>query len=276
VAQVGDFQLYVHIQDGQSADSTTELIKKWGRALANPERVFGGAEIVFSWASETDSGMYDAINRGFNTLLAKVAQQNPANVIMSWLNADDIIAPGALQTAVQFFRETNYRWVTGIPCVLREDSTIADFKDVPYGFAREFLRKGLYDGRHFGSYFGFVQQEGTFWRQSLWQDAGPLDANLRLAGDWDLWRRFAVHSDLVTLRAILGFHRRRHGQLSSNMEAYYEEVDQILSTNPATPIGKAQSSGDGIVGLVGRWNLGTSRWEIDEDRHVPTLTGAPT
>ena len=38
----------------------------------------------------------------------------------------------------------------------------------------------------------FLQQEGMFWRSSLWQAVGGAYGAMRLAGDFDLWRRFAA------------------------------------------------------------------------------------
>ena len=259
VSQVGNFDIYYHIQDSKSSDSTVEIIKKWERVLSNPETCHQNSRIYFSWVSESDAGMYDAINLGFRHLLDLIGDSNPEKVVMGWINGDDTLAQGALQTVVEFFSNTHYKWVTGIPSLIRDDSAIVNIRDSPCCFSRHLLRKGFYDGRH----FQFVQQEGSFWLQSLWEVAGPLRSDLKLAGDWDLWRRFAEHSELVTLSAVLGFHRRRDGQLSSSMKAYHREVDEVLDSLNSTFIGE-EPLVDRYLALIGRWNTDTSEWQVDE------------
>ena len=258
VSQVGDFDLSYHIQDSQSSDSTVNIIKKWERILAEPRNPFFNPRISFSWTSESDQGMYDAINRGFEVLIKKFGDSNSKNTVMSWINGDDIFTHGSLQTAVSFFRDTDYSWITGVPSLVRHDSVIMEIRDYPCYFSRHFLEKGLYDGRH----FQFVQQEGTFWRRSLWEATGSLDLRLKLAGDWDLWRRFAQNTDLVTLSAVLGLHRRRFGQLSSTLELYHKEVDDIL-TKQNFLLKDKEYLDDKYFAFTARWNLVTSQWQID-------------
>jgi hypothetical protein len=50
-----------------------------------------------------------------------------------------------------------------------------------------------------------------------------------LAGDLDLWKRSAKHSDLIMVDTILGCFRVREGQLSTNMAKYYAEADASLT-----------------------------------------------
>ncbi len=71
---------------------------------------------------------------------------------------------------------------------------------------------------------------------------GGLNESLRLAGDFDLWRRMAVHAEYYCINSLTGIHRRRAGQLSSNMEAYTREVTELLKSElrPATPKQKYQ------------------------------------
>ena len=169
--------------------------------------------------------MYDGINKGFEKLFEKVQGVAPENILMTWINSDDKFATGAIQTVSSFLNDSEKsEWVTGLPCLILSDGTIVDVRDSPCAFARIYLRQGRYDGRT----LPFLQQEGTFWRASLWQKTGGLNAQLRLAGDWDLWRRFAEYNELITMRAVLGFHRRLQGQLSEDRDGYYREIDQII------------------------------------------------
>jgi hypothetical protein len=63
----------------------------------------------------------------------------------------------------------------------------------------------------------------------LWEKTGGLNANFRFAGDFDLWRRFAMQSDLVIVDTILGCFRVRTGQLTDDMKRYHAEIDSSLS-----------------------------------------------
>jgi hypothetical protein len=86
------------------------------------------------------------------------------------------------------------------------------------------LHAGLHDDRH----LAFVMQEGSFWRGWLWQRAGGLRPDLRLAGDYDLWRRFAEWAALYPCDQVLAVHRRHPSQLSAQTSRYMEEIDKAV------------------------------------------------
>ena len=223
--QVGDYDIFYHIQDCESTDATLDIIKYWEQMALEKPAFLGRAKIHFSWSSERDSTMYDGLNKGFEKLFGKLQGVAPENILMTWINSDDKLATGAIQTASSFLNSSEKSaWLTGLPCLTLSDGTIVDVRDSPCAFGRLYLRQGRYDGR----VLPFLQQEGTFWRGGLWQKTGGLNAQLRLAGDWDLWRRFAEYNELITMRAVLGFHRRLQGQLSEDRDGYYREIDNII------------------------------------------------
>jgi glycosyltransferase involved in cell wall biosynthesis len=220
-----DYEIFYHVQDCESSDTTLDIIKFWEQIASAKPAFLGRAKIHFSWSSERDASMYDGINKGFEKLFEKVQGVASENILMTWINSDDKFATGAIRTASSFLNHSEKsEWVTGLPCLILSDGTIVDVRDSPCAFARIYLRQGRYDGRT----LPFLQQEGTFWRASLWQKTGGLNAQLRLAGDWDLWRCFAEYNELITMRAVLGFHRRLQGQLSEDRDGYYREIDQII------------------------------------------------
>ena len=217
VGQSGDFSITYHVQDGGSTDGTLELLAKWAARLKGdfPIRCRG---VEFSFSSAPDKGLYDAVNRGFEAC-------GPADV-MAWINADDLFQPGAFNSVAQIFtRFADIDWVTGRPNVMDESGATVHISSL-IPFPRQALAAGIFDGR-FACHF--VQQEGTFWRQSLWKKAGGLNADFRLAGDLDLWRRFARHADLVMANVLFGCFRTRPGQLSGNIDAYRAEFDAALT-----------------------------------------------
>lgn len=225
VSQRGEFRLRYHVQDGGSSDDTVEILRQWEERL-NHGNPFGGADVEFSWQSLPDGGMYDALNRGFSHVLSQINAGSVINPILTWINADDILLPNALRTVCDYFSQNHWaQWVTGVSTIMAESGSIADTSPSPRGFSQAALAAGEHDGRR----FPFVQQEGTFFRHSLWSLAGGLSQNFRLAGDWDLWRRFAAHAELIKLRCALAVHRRHSAQLSASMSRYYNEVDNAAS-----------------------------------------------
>jgi hypothetical protein len=144
--------------------------------------------------------------------------------------------------------------VTGIPSVITDSGAITDVRDSPYAYSRRDLAAGRHDGRR-GAFF---QQEGTFWTRALWDEVGGINRDTQLAGDWDLWRRMARYTDVVTVRAVLALHRRHPGQLTSQLERYWAEVDALQRAQP-------QSGDDRFdnIGLVGMWKPDSKTWDLD-------------
>jgi glycosyltransferase involved in cell wall biosynthesis len=219
VSQAGPFTIRYHVQDGGSKDRTLEILAAWKSRLAHDFPVFCEG-IEFSFASAPDRGAYDALNRGFAACAYAHADA------MAWIGADDRFEPGAFATVEEIFRGfPDIDWVTGRPTVISEVGSMLSLSPI-IPFPRKAIAAGIFDGR---SAPPFIEQEATFWRPRLWQEAGGVDPNFRLAGDFDLWRRFARHTDLVIVDAILGCFRVRAGQLSEDMARYRAEIDASLS-----------------------------------------------
>jgi hypothetical protein len=204
--------------------------------------------------------MYDAVQKGFEALLRSLPADAHERAIISWINSDDRFTPNAFHTVAQFLADNpDERWVTGLPCLIREDGCIADIRLEDCGYARARLAKGEYDGRQFPP----VMQEGTFWTHALWKQVGGLNVTLRLAGDWDLWRRMARFARLINLRAVLAYHRRRPGQLSGEMSAYWAEIDHLLKH--ADPTASAVTAAVDRIALEGAW---MAAWRTHEQKWV--------
>jgi len=217
VSQAGPFSIWYHIQDGGSKDATLKLLAAWRSRLARDFPTFCEG-IKFSFASEPDRGLYDAVNRGFTACGDSDA--------MAWINADDRFEPGAFATVEEIFRGfPDIEWLTARPTVIAESGSLMNVSPI-IPFPRQAIAAGIFDGRFARS---FIEQEATFWRPRLWQKTGGVDPNFRFAGDFDLWRRFARQTDLVIVDAILGCFRMRAGQLSADMARYRAEIDASLS-----------------------------------------------
>ena len=209
------FSVYYHVQDGGSTDGTQKKLDKFS---AEVKKSTTGNKFIFSWDSRPDKGMYHAIN------LAVERLHIPKDSFMGWINADDLICEGCfdhLSQVTDAFPQIH--WLGGKPLVMdMAGNVLSQGQSAWYG--QQFLQHGLCDGVH----WPYVQQEGTFWRKALWDAAGGLTPNTRLAGDWDLWRRMAQHTSYVQLPWHTGIFRKRPGQVSQDTSAYATEVSNTL------------------------------------------------
>jgi hypothetical protein len=223
VQQAGPFEVFYHVQDGGSSDGTLEKLEAWRQRFQEQSGALRCRGVHFSFSSESDRGMYDAINRGFAAL------QVPPHGYMTWLNADDCLYPGALAfvaDCLERFPEVSL--LGGRSCEMDESGATVRIHEQQV-YADKTLRAGLHDGRR----LPFVMQEGAFWRAAAWSHCGGCRVDLRLAGDFDLWRRMAAFCSFVSADTLLGAHRVHKGQLSGDREAYFGEVEAALAGAPA-------------------------------------------
>lgn len=182
------------VVDGGSTDDSVAIIERY-------------AQHIHWWVSEPDRGQYDAVQKGF-------AQST--GELMYWLNSDDMLQRRALHVVAEVFQSfPEVQWLTGLASEYHPDGQNIQRITLPWcRWSR--LRYLTYD-------FQFIQQESTFWRRGLWEQAGGhLSADLQLAGDMELWARFFRHARLHTVQSLLGgFRYRREGQRSRDFRERY-------------------------------------------------------
>ena len=280
ISQRGAFRVRYHIQDGFSRDGTLSRVKQWAAQLREGGIPIGCEGVEFSFDSSRDGGMYDAINKGFSALGLPEDTQSPGDFYMTWLNSDDCLMPGALSLSAHLFqRFERVQWLGGRPCEIDASGCITRIHE-----AQIYPERTLVSGLHEGNHLPFVMQEGTFWRSTLWSKVGGLNRGLRLAGDFDLWRRMATHASYLCVDTILAGHRRHPEQLSESLAGYYAEVDRLLSGAAAelrdTEWSRFQKwyarsavARDGTyAGQVAVYSSGSREWTI-EHRSFPTPLG---
>jgi glycosyltransferase involved in cell wall biosynthesis len=145
------------VMDGGSIDSTLDILKSYGNRLV--------------WMSSPDSGQSEAINKG----LAR-----SSGLILTWLNSDDTLLPGAVSMAVEWFRRyPDLDLLYGNAIFVNEDGDYlfnTDVKDCSFGQMVRTCRNP-------------ICQPASFFSREAWQKAGGLDTNLHYFLDWDLWLR---------------------------------------------------------------------------------------
>ena len=116
------------IVDGGSKDGTVEIIKEYAEKTLNSQLLT--PNFTFRWLSESDQGMYDAINKGI-----KMATGDVVGI----LNADDVLASDdTLAHIVSAFNTDSYPLA---PDSSRIDAVYADIRFVKEGETVEAVRK---------------------------------------------------------------------------------------------------------------------------------------
>ena len=152
-----DFELIV--VDGGSADGTRELLQEYAPRLA-------------WWVSEPDRGQSDAFNKGFARAQGRY---------FVWLNADDVLLPGALAAAKAALADGRHAWASGdFVRVTADLRVLACFRGPTSQPA--WLRRPDAPIT--------VCRPSSFFSAALFREVGGFGPELRYAMDIDLWLRF--------------------------------------------------------------------------------------
>jgi glycosyltransferase involved in cell wall biosynthesis len=206
--QLGPDGEYI-VMDGGSTDGSVEIIQQHAAALTH-------------WESERDAGQYDAVTRGFARTTGDV---------MAWLNSDDLYCPWAFSLVREIFETLpEVQWLT-TTMQIRWDAEGRPVRTlhVP-GYSRTAARCGEHLPKPGAFSLGWIQQESTFWRRSLWEKAGAqVGAGYPLAGDFELWLRFFQHADLYAVETPLGGFRFHGDQKTGGDRGdYLAEAERAL------------------------------------------------
>jgi glycosyltransferase involved in cell wall biosynthesis len=181
--------------DGGSTDGSIDLLREYEQRYE------------LAWATGPDSGMYDAINRGF-----AMAQGD----VLTYLNSDDLILPWTVECAVRALSSSGAGVVFGD--VVKVDETDGSLQLV---FAPPFHPDYLL-------YLGSLFQPAVFWRRSVLDSAGQFDERLGFGGDLDFWLRAMAHHRLHKVNEVLAVERRhRRAKTYASADAWREEEKRI-------------------------------------------------
>jgi glycosyltransferase involved in cell wall biosynthesis len=184
--------------DGGSTDDTMAIVDQYRQKLA--------------WVvSEKDRGQSHAINKG----MARATGE-----ILTWLNSDDMLAPGALASMALAFHTSRADMVAGICRIYSEgvliDQHLTCCPDGPLPIDDLLDLEGCWLQGKF-----FYQPEVMF-RRALWERAGGrVDESLYYSMDYELWLRFAEAGAVLHAigRPVAWF--RRHSEQKTDAEARF-------------------------------------------------------
>ena len=204
-------------------DGTLDILAQWEAFLEKRPLFMQCRELRFTWASSPDSGMYEAINKGFRFL------SPPENGLMAWCNTDDVYAPGTFSSVAHAFAHNpGLRWLCGQSLGLT-CGALHSCRSTHNPYPHYLVSNYCCDG----TAWAYIPQGTTFWKGDLWRDAGELNTNLRFAGDFELWPRFAAHAEMAHLNMPLSVFMFRDNQLSVQLSgdgqpSFYKQEEELL------------------------------------------------
>jgi glycosyltransferase involved in cell wall biosynthesis len=184
------------VVDGESSDRTLDVINKYKQKISKV--------IVHK-----DKTMYEALLRGFN---------NANGEYFCWINSDDyLLDERSVERAVNYIQKYKQEWFNcNIAIAKNYDKPKKYF---PFLYPKWILKKGLANN----CFWGFVQQENTIFSKKLYNKVNGVNPNFKMAGDYDLWKRFAQYEKLNPVNLDFACHRKSANQLT-DLDNYYKEI----------------------------------------------------
>jgi len=203
--------------DGASTDGTPAVLERYREKLA----------LVIS---EPDQGQSNAINKGMSKATGE---------ILTWLNSDDMLAPGALAAVALAFDLNRADMIAGV-CRLYQDGRLlaqhlTACTDGPLPL------DNLLDLDHGWNAGQFFHQPEVMFTRELWLRAGGyLDEQLYFSMDYELWLRFArAGAHLHVIGRPLAWFRVHPEQKTYAMSSFLPELtacrDNFVRKNGLAP-----------------------------------------
>lgn len=196
--------LEILVVDGGSTDETLEVLRRLeGEGVA--------------WTSEPDRGQSDALNKGLGRAQGE---------ILSYLNSDDLLLPGAVAAAVEALGGA------AGPAVVYGDLEVIDGaggmiyrQPAPALTRRRMIDRGQY-----------VTQPGAFWSRAVQEEVGLFDVGLRYAMDQDFFVRAAGRFPLIRLpRTQAAFRMHEASKTSEAAERMWREALLVAERHGLRP-----------------------------------------
>jgi hypothetical protein len=174
VLEQGYPNLQFIVVDGNSTDGSVEILERYRSRLA---------DLVI----EPDRGQSDGLNKGF---------ARASGDILTWVNSDDLLEPGALFRVAQAFATPGVDMVAG-GCrqigLSRGQIILNHHNRLPFGIPIALPLGLLLDVNRFWFTGSFFYQPEVFFSRDIWKrSGGKLRTDLNYVLDYDLWVRMAA------------------------------------------------------------------------------------
>ena len=157
IADQKDVDVEYIVIDGGSTDGTVKWLME-----TTSQQMAGNYHLAF--VSEADEGMYDALNRGFDTA---------SGDIFAWLNCDEQYLPGTLSFVRDWFVDhPDADMLSGGALLIRPDGELLAFRKAHP------LRRRYLEAAHL-----YNLSCGIFFRRRVWEQGLRFDASYRYLGD---------------------------------------------------------------------------------------------
>lgn len=199
------------VVDAASSDGSQEILQRYAPRLS---------QLII----EPDEGQSHGLNKGLDLATGD---------ILTWINSDDMLAPGALRRAALAFLDNLCDLIVGGCERITENSAevtslhhpaLPYGRAVPLGFFEHFMWTNSWER---GDYF--YQPEVLFtadiWRRS----GGYLKQHLYWAMDWELWIRMGLAGAIIThIPDTIGRSREHEAQKTTSEQRYLHQLKNIL------------------------------------------------
>jgi glycosyltransferase involved in cell wall biosynthesis len=174
---------------GQSYPHLEYLVFDDGSTDATP-RILAAYSDRISWESQPNMGQTPTINKGW---------QRSRGEIVTWLNSDDTLLPGALEKVVTFFRQNpDVDIVFGDTLFTQEDGTPIESSK----------GRGVFDYEKFVvECENPIAQPSAFIRRRVLDNVGLLDPHYYYFMDWDFWLRSGGRHRIAYYPELLSTYR---------------------------------------------------------------------
>lgn len=179
------------VVDGGSTDNSVEIIRKY-------------SDKITWWCSEKDGGQSAAFNKGFSHAKGQLG---------CWVNADDILLPGALRAVIEHsMKYPRCEWIGGGVVWLNKDLTI---KKCSFNTQIPKSLQAICPGFIVGG-------PSSFFSVKALRELGGFDERLHYAMDNDLWLRMlncGMKLDILP-RYIWTFREHESSKTTMNLTAH--------------------------------------------------------
>lgn len=198
---------YIVVDPG-STDGSRDLIRAYAGRIDH---------VVF----EKDDGAAEGLNNGF---------RHATGELFGFLNADDVLFPGALATVAAAARSSDADVLSGHSVMIDGQG-----KAIRRLYSDRFSLKAVANG-------GCVlMQPSTFFRSSLFREVGGFNAENRFNWDGELWIDMGLHgAEFAVIPEVLSGYRVYPGTITTSSDAprhYREHQQQAFSRIMGRPPG---------------------------------------